>query len=82
MNIKSCKKEMVLPKKGTPVRTIIIHTDSEMLGTFASNNQIRNRKEANGNYLGFVPSTGGDAWLVEHDPGEVAVYMFDEVFDR
>ncbi len=81
MNIKECKKQLVFPKWGTPVKTRP-YKGVEPGGFLVSKDLIDNRKKATGKYIGFAAGAGGDVWYVVHDDGSIAAYSTIEVFDQ
>lgn len=74
-------KEGILPKRGTKVKIKDKIAEKGACEGFLVNPKHLDARSpgAYGSYKDFVPGAGGDVWWVEHEPGKVAAYMFDEV---
>lgn len=79
--IAECKKERVLPKKGTPVITKPSRSSEECTGFLVKIGYLEARRSGPGIYRDFVAGCGGDVWWIEHPDGEIGAYLTDEVFD-
>lgn len=81
--IKESKKNMTLPKKGTPCRVKKkIKSEEDCEGFLVHEKYLSTRSPGkSGKYMGWVPGAGGDLWIIEHEDSTVAVYSFDEIKD-